>query len=106
MCVSDCERRKKTGAEKFGSLFVYANKYIIVFYFSNLIHRIYCVLVVLNIYPAESKKSKHLELFSNENTNVCSFYLKLGIYITTPGRCKTAIGCLTPTRLSYTDQGE
>ena len=65
--------------EKFSSLFAFANKYIIVFYFSNLIHRIYCVLVVLDIYPAENKKSKHLELFSNENTNVCSFYLKLGI---------------------------
>ena len=50
--------------EKFSSLFVYANKYIIVFYFSNLIHRIsYCVLLVLDIYPAENKKSKHLSYF-------------------------------------------
>ena len=85
--------------EKFRSFFVYANKYIIVFYLSNLIHRIsYCVLLVLDIYPAENKKSKHLELFSDENTNVCSFYLKFCIYITLPGQCKTAIGCLTLTR--------
>ena len=50
--------------EKFSSLFVYANKYIIVFYFSNLIHRIsYCVLLVLDIYPAENKKSKHWSYF-------------------------------------------
>ena len=46
--------------EKFSSLFVYANKYIIVFYFSNLIHR---VLLVLDIYPAENKKSKHWSYF-------------------------------------------
>ena len=71
--------------EKLSFLFLYANKSIIAFYFSNLIHHIsYCVLLVLVIYPAENKNSKHLELFSHENTNVCLFYLKLGIYITPP----------------------
>ena len=51
--------------EKFSSLFVYANKYIIVFYFSNLIHRIsYYVLLVLDIYPAQIKQA-----------NICSYFL-------------------------------
>ena len=101
--ISSRFKATKVGEDKenSSSFFAYANKYIIVFYFSNLIHRIsYCVLVVLDMYPAENKKSKHLKLFSKENTNVSSFYLKLGIYITLPGRCKTAIGCLTPNRES------